>query len=116
MAVFSVWICGLSCDSSFVVMDAAMTGRDTPQARPNATLDGTNTYGTFCEHTGIQDTRSEPVVTQMQIQNIGGAEVLAAYREKAKTAHPDQGGTRVQWDALVAAKDNALAIVQGRAR
>jgi hypothetical protein len=31
-----------------VVMDTAMTGRDTPQARPSAALDGTNTYATFC--------------------------------------------------------------------
>jgi hypothetical protein len=28
-----------------------MTGRDTPQARPNACFDGTNTYGTFCNKT-----------------------------------------------------------------
>ena len=33
---------------SFVVMLAAMTGRVTPQARPSAALDSTNTYGTFC--------------------------------------------------------------------
>ena len=26
----------------------ALTGRDTPQARPKAALEGTNTYGTFC--------------------------------------------------------------------
>lgn len=26
----------------------ALTGRDTPHARPRAALDGTNTYGTFC--------------------------------------------------------------------
>ena len=28
----------LSCDASLVVMEHAMTGRDTPQARPRATL------------------------------------------------------------------------------
>ena len=29
-------------------MRRALTGRDTPQARPSAALEGTNTYGTFC--------------------------------------------------------------------
>jgi len=28
-------------------MEAAITGRETPQARPRACLDGTKTYGTF---------------------------------------------------------------------
>jgi hypothetical protein len=30
-----------------VVIEAAMTGRETPQARPRAVLLGTKTYGTF---------------------------------------------------------------------
>ena len=47
MAVFSVSICGFSCDPSLVVTEHAITGRETPQARPSATFDGTNTYGTF---------------------------------------------------------------------
>ncbi len=32
----SVWICPLSCDPSLVVTDAAITGRETPHARPSA--------------------------------------------------------------------------------
>lgn len=30
-----------------MVTEVAMTGRDTPQARPRACLERTNTYGTF---------------------------------------------------------------------
>lgn len=37
------WIWGLSSDPSLTVIDAAMTARDTPQARPRALLEGTNT-------------------------------------------------------------------------
>lgn len=44
---FNVLICPMSSLASFVVMLAAMTARDTPLARPNATLLGTYTYGTF---------------------------------------------------------------------
>lgn len=29
-------------------MEQAITGRETPQARPSASFEGTNTYGTFC--------------------------------------------------------------------
>lgn len=48
IACFTAWICGLSAEPSAATMEHAMTGRETPQARPSATLDGTNTYGTFC--------------------------------------------------------------------
>ena len=41
-------ICEVSCDPSLIVTEAAITGRDTEQARPSACLDRTNTYGTFC--------------------------------------------------------------------
>jgi len=36
------------------------------------------------------------------------ADADAAYRRRAKTAHPDQGGTRAEWDALVAAHKQAI--------
>ena len=38
MASFSCWIWFLSCEPSFVVMDAAITGRETPHERPRACL------------------------------------------------------------------------------
>ena len=47
MASFKFWICCFNCEPSFVVTEAAMTGLDTPHARPSACLLGTNTYGTF---------------------------------------------------------------------
>lgn len=47
IAVWTDWICGLSWDPSFMVTEVAMTGRETPQARPRACLERTNTYGTF---------------------------------------------------------------------
>lgn len=47
IAIWTDWICGLSWDPSFMVTEVAMTGRDTPQARPRACLERTNTYGTF---------------------------------------------------------------------
>ena len=34
----SCWIWFLSCEPSFVVMDAAITGRETPHERPRACL------------------------------------------------------------------------------
>ena len=48
MASLIVWIWLCSSRASLVVTLAATTARDTPQARPSAILDGTNTYGTFC--------------------------------------------------------------------
>lgn len=47
MAIWTDWICGLSWEPSLMVTEVAMTGRDTPQARPRACLERTNTYGTF---------------------------------------------------------------------
>lgn len=41
------WIWLFSCDPSFIVTAQAMTGRDTPVARPKACLESTKTYGTF---------------------------------------------------------------------
>ena len=41
------WICEVSWDASLDRMEQLTTGRETPQARPNATLEGTNTYRTF---------------------------------------------------------------------
>jgi curved DNA-binding protein CbpA len=35
--------------------------------------------------------------------------ITAAYRRRARTAHPDQGGTREEWDQLRTAYDQALA-------
>lgn len=43
MASLSCWIWFFSWLPSLVVTEQAMTGRDTPQARPSAALDGTNT-------------------------------------------------------------------------
>ncbi len=48
MASLRFWIWLLSWLPSLVVTEAAMTGRDTPHARPREALDVTNTYGTFC--------------------------------------------------------------------
>ena len=48
MLSLSCWIWFLSCDPSFVVIEAAITGRETPHERPSACLCGTKTYGTFC--------------------------------------------------------------------
>lgn len=48
MDVFNAWIWDFSCEPSLTVTEHAMTGRETPQARPSACLLGTNTYGTFC--------------------------------------------------------------------
>ena len=42
---WTIW--SFSCEASFDVTAHAMTGRDTPQARPSANLDSTKTYGTF---------------------------------------------------------------------
>jgi hypothetical protein len=39
--VFNSLICGIRSLASFVVIDAAMTALETPQARPSATLLGT---------------------------------------------------------------------------
>lgn len=47
IASWTDWICGFSWEPSFMVTEVAMTGRDTPQARPSACLERTNTYGTF---------------------------------------------------------------------
>lgn len=47
MAICRDWIWGLSCEPSFIVTEVAITGRDTPHARPKACLERTNTYGTF---------------------------------------------------------------------
>ena len=53
----SCWIWFLSWEPSLVVTDAAITGLDTPHDRPSACLFGTNTYGTFCEHTTVAESR-----------------------------------------------------------
>jgi hypothetical protein len=37
------------------------------------------------------------------------SDVTTAYRRQARTAHPDQGGTREEWDRLQAAYEQALA-------
>lgn len=47
MAICTDWIWGFSCEPSFIVTEVAITGRDTPHARPKACLERTNTYGTF---------------------------------------------------------------------
>lgn len=52
MASFSCWIWFFSCEPSLVVIELAITGRDTPHERPRACLCGTNTYGTFCGRAG----------------------------------------------------------------
>mmetsp|Transcript_6737 Transcript_6737/g.16579 ORF Transcript_6737/g.16579 Transcript_6737/m.16579 type:complete len:130 (+) Transcript_6737:92-481(+) len=41
--IFIPSINDFNCEASFVVMEHAMTGRETPHARPKATLLGTNT-------------------------------------------------------------------------
>lgn len=41
-------------------------------------------------------------------------EILAAWRSKVKTAHPDAGGSTEAFNALNAAKDIALATLKGR--
>ncbi len=51
------------------------------------------------------------------IARIGATEasILDAYRTKAKSAHPDTGGSNEAFAAVVQAKDNALAILKGGA-
>lgn len=41
-------------------------------------------------------------------------EIMAAYRSKSKTTHPDAGGSIGAWNELNAAKDIALATVRNR--
>ena len=41
-------------------------------------------------------------------------EIVAAYRELAKVAHPDAGGTHEVMTALVRARDDALAAITSR--
>ncbi len=50
---------------------------------------------------GVATTASEP-------------EILAAYRDKAKSAHPDVGGSHEAFAALSQAKDTALATLRSR--
>ena len=47
MLSFIELICVDNWDPSKVIIEAATTDLDTPQALPSAFLDGTNTYGTF---------------------------------------------------------------------
>ena len=47
MLSFMAWIWPFRLLPSLEVTEQLMTGRDTPQARPRATFEGTNTYGTF---------------------------------------------------------------------
>lgn len=53
---FKLSIKFLNCDVSFDKIEAVITGRETPQARPRAVLLGTKTYGTFYEETS-KDTK-----------------------------------------------------------
>ena len=46
-------------------MLAAMTGRETLQARPKAALDSTKTYGTFCWIRLIVSTKVSPELEEM---------------------------------------------------
>jgi hypothetical protein len=41
------------------------------------------------------------------------ADADVAYRRRAKTAHPDQGGTREEWDALRQAYEQAVKQTEG---
>lgn len=45
----SCCICTFIWLPSFEVTEQAMTGLETPHARPRACFEGTNTYGTFCQ-------------------------------------------------------------------
>lgn len=63
-----IWL--LSSFDSFVVTDAAITGLVTLQARPNAALEGTYTYGTFCKN------------GQIVVQLIAQTELLPCPRTK----------------------------------
>ena len=59
MASLRLLICVASCEPSLEVTEQEITGRDTPQARPSATLDGTKMYGTFCARwCGAQNNQS----------------------------------------------------------
>ena len=50
LSIFSctLLICVASCEPSFEVTEQAITGLETPHARPRATFEDTNTYGVFC--------------------------------------------------------------------
>lgn len=41
ICVFIAWICALSSEPSWAVTEAAITGRETPHARPSACFDWT---------------------------------------------------------------------------
>jgi curved DNA-binding protein CbpA len=45
-------------------------------------------------------------------RSAGRAEIVAAYRDKAKRAHPDAGGSHEAMTALVRARDQALAAIR----
>lgn len=62
-------------------------------------------------HAGVWDTLGLDAETATE------ETVMAAWREKAKTCHPDvAGGSRARWDELDTAKNIALATLRERSR
>jgi hypothetical protein len=63
---------------------------------------------TFKGFTALPAPDSEPWTTVLGVPATASREkVEAAYREKAKTAHPDRGGARADWDRLSRAYEQA---------
>jgi hypothetical protein len=68
ISFLTAWICEVSSRASLVVTEAAMTGRETPQARPRAVLEGT----------GCQRCSGELRMRQEQLtEDVGDVLVLA---------------------------------------
>lgn len=81
----SVMIWAFSWLPSLVVTEQAITGRDTPQARPRAALEGTKTYGTFCRPaTGrIQAEQHDSCSSSGRVQHSRGNQVVEHVDEHA---------------------------------
>lgn len=60
----------------------------------------------------VLDLKSEVILALPKM--VAEEAIVHAYRCKAMTAHPDRGGSTDAFQALQEAKDNALAIVEGR--
>ena len=70
---FMSWICVFSCEPSLEVMEPAMTGRETPHARPKAVFDLTKMYGTFLSSFKFKCQRQDPKTSAGIIQICGRA-------------------------------------------
>lgn len=107
--IVSIWL--LSSRASLVVIEAAMTGRETPHARPSAVLLGTKTYGTFLS------SQSSGRWSRISIGSVsGGVRKLRQHQNRiaaARSARERAGGRGAE--RLTGRHDDELAdtAVQG---